>query len=63
MVYEGDTTHVWVVAGEGLVNYRTVRIGRMNDGLVEILEGLKAGENVVTRGGLFIDQAAAPGAS
>ena len=38
-----------------------IRTGRSNDGLVEVLEGLKPGERVVTRGGLFIDQAAAPG--
>lgn len=63
VVYEGDTTHVWVVSGEGLITYRGVRVGRVNDGLIEILEGLAAGEKVVTRGGLFIDQAAAPGAS
>jgi hypothetical protein len=28
-----------------------------------VLEGLKPGENVVTKGGLFIDQAAAPATS
>ena len=63
VVYEGDTTHVWVVSGDGLIAYRSVRVGRVNDGLIEIIEGLKAGEKVVIRGGLFIDQAAAPGAS
>ena len=32
-------------------------------GLVEVLEGLKPGERVVTKGGLFIDQAAVPASS
>lgn len=63
VVYEGDAAHVWVVAGDGLLAYRAIRTGRSNDGLVEVLEGLKAGERIVTKGGLFIDQVAVPAAS
>ena len=47
---------------DGLLAYRAIRTGRSNDGLVEVLEGLKAGERIVTKGGLFIDQVAAPAA-
>ena len=47
----------------GCSAYRAMRTGRSNDGLVEVLEGLKAGERIVTKGGLFIDQAAVPAAS
>jgi len=61
VVYEGDAAHVWVVQGEGLLAYRPIRTGRDNDGSVEVLEGLKPGERIVTKGGLFIDQAAASG--
>ena len=60
VLYEGAAAHVWVVAGDGLLSLRSIRTGRSNDGLIEVLEGLKPGENVVTKGGLFIDQAAAP---
>jgi membrane fusion protein, heavy metal efflux system len=63
VVYEGAAAHVWVVAGDGLLSLRNIRTGRSNDGLIEVLEGLKPGENVVTKGGLFIDQAAAPASS
>jgi cobalt-zinc-cadmium efflux system membrane fusion protein len=63
VVYEGNAAHVWVVAGEGLLAYRAIRIGRSNDGLVEVLDGLKPGEQVVTKGGLFIDQVAVPASS
>jgi preprotein translocase subunit YajC len=31
--------------------------------LVEVLDGLRPGERVVTKGGLFIDQAAVPGST
>ncbi len=60
-VYEGEAAHVWVLQGDGLLAYRAIRTGRTNDGLVEVQDGLKAGERIVTKGGLFIDQAAVPG--
>jgi cobalt-zinc-cadmium efflux system membrane fusion protein len=63
VVYEGAAAHVWVLAGDGLLSLRSIRTGRSNDGLIEVLEGLKPGEKVVTKGGLFIDQAAAPATS
>jgi cobalt-zinc-cadmium efflux system membrane fusion protein len=63
VVYEGDAAHVWVVAGDGLLELRAIRTGRSNDGLIEVLEGLKPGERIVTKGGLFIDQAAVPASS
>jgi membrane fusion protein, heavy metal efflux system len=60
VIYEGDAAHVWAVQDQALLAYRAIRTGRRNGGLVEILEGLKPGERIVTKGGLFIDQAAAP---
>lgn len=63
VVYEGEAAHVWVVAADGMLIYRAIRPGRSNDGLVEVLDGLKSGERVVTKGGLFIDQAAVPASS
>jgi membrane fusion protein, heavy metal efflux system len=63
VVYEGAATHVWVVAGDGLLELRAIHTGRSDDGLIEVLDGLKPGERVVTKGGLFIDQAAVPATS
>ena len=60
IIYEGDAAHVWVVEGNGLIAYRAIRTGRDNGGLIEVLEGLKPGERIVTKGGLFIDQVATP---
>jgi cobalt-zinc-cadmium efflux system membrane fusion protein len=62
VVYEGSAAHVWVASGDGLLAYRAIRIGRSSQGLVEVLDGLKPGERIVTKGGLFIDQAAVPAA-
>ena len=63
VVYEGSAAHVWVLRDDGLLGLRAVRTGRSSDGLVEVLDGLKAGERVVTKGGLFIDQVAVPASS
>jgi cobalt-zinc-cadmium efflux system membrane fusion protein len=63
VVYEGEFAHVWVLSSDGLLAYRPIRTGRNSDGLVEVLDGLKPGERIVTKGGLFIDQVAVPASS
>jgi membrane fusion protein, heavy metal efflux system len=58
IVYEGDTTRVWVAADDGTIAVRSIRIGQIANGMVEVLDGLSQGEKVVTSGALFIDRAA-----
>ncbi len=58
IVYEGDTARVWVAQEDGSIASRSIRPGRINDGMVEILSGLAPGEKIVTSGTLFIDRAA-----
>ena len=59
IVYEGDTARVWVARDNGSIVSRTIRIGEANGGMIEVLDGLAAGEKIVTSGTLFIDRAAA----
>jgi membrane fusion protein, heavy metal efflux system len=61
IVREGDQARVWVIGRNNTFALRPIRTGRSNDGMVEVLDGLKAGERVVTRGSLFIDRAARSG--
>jgi membrane fusion protein, heavy metal efflux system len=61
IVREGDQARVWVIAQNDALTLRSIRTGRSSDGMVEVLDGLKPGERVVTRGSLFIDRAARPG--
>lgn len=61
IVREGDAARVWVLSADDMLSLREIRTGRNNNGLVEVLSGLSAGERVVTRGSLFIDRAAHPG--
>ncbi|MGX5775279.1 efflux RND transporter periplasmic adaptor subunit [Methylorubrum zatmanii] len=58
IVYEGAEAHVWVAQGDGTIAARRVRIGLVNGDTAQVLDGVRAGEEVVTRGGLFIDRAA-----
>ena len=58
LVYEGDTAHVWVAdPAQKTIAARTVRVGRIQDGNAQVLEGLTAGETVATAGSLFLDRA------
>ncbi len=60
VTYEGETARVWVGdPARKTVAIRPVKIGRIDDGKVQILDGLKPGEQVVTAGAVFIDRIAA----
>jgi cobalt-zinc-cadmium efflux system membrane fusion protein len=59
VVYEGEAAHVWVLGPDNVIAVRPIRVGRTNDGYVEVLQGLQSGDRVVTKGSLFIDRAAA----
>jgi cobalt-zinc-cadmium efflux system membrane fusion protein len=58
IVYEGDRTHVWVARPDGAVEARDIKLGLINGDNAQVVTGLRAGEQVVTRGALFIDRAA-----
>ena len=59
VIFEGSTARVWVArASDHHLGVRAVRTGATVDGRVEILDGLKDGETVVTAGSLFIDRGA-----
>jgi cobalt-zinc-cadmium efflux system membrane fusion protein len=61
IIHEGEAAHVWVVQRDNNLTLREIRTGRITNGMVEVLDGLKPGERVVTRGSLFIDRAAQSG--
>jgi membrane fusion protein, heavy metal efflux system len=61
IVREGDQARVWVVSQNNTLELRSIHTGRSSEGMVEVVDGLEAGERVVTRGSLFIDRAARPG--
>ena len=58
VVYEGDTARVWLAHDDATVQSRQIKAGRVQDGMVEVLDGVVAGDKIVTSGALFIDRAA-----
>jgi membrane fusion protein, heavy metal efflux system len=60
IVYEGSDAHVWVAHPQDrTIVLRQIHTERVSDGMVQVTKGLHAGEQVVTRGSLFIDRATA----
>lgn len=51
----GPESVVYVDKGEGAYERRVVKTGQRGDAAIEILEGLQAGDKVVTNGNLLID--------
>ncbi|MDX8407440.1 MAG: efflux RND transporter periplasmic adaptor subunit, partial [Mariprofundaceae bacterium] len=51
----GKRAHLFIQTEPGRFEPRTVRTGTTGDGLVEIIEGVKAGEKVVSSGQFLID--------
>ena len=58
VIYEGDKAHVWVALDDGTVASRSIQVGRTNETMVEVTQGLSAGERIIASGTLFIDRAA-----
>ncbi|RTL49698.1 MAG: efflux RND transporter periplasmic adaptor subunit [Bradyrhizobiaceae bacterium] len=58
LIYEGDQIHLWVAHDDKTIELRAVKAGLANGDLVEVKTNLAAGEQVVTKGSLFIDRAA-----
>jgi cobalt-zinc-cadmium efflux system membrane fusion protein len=59
VIYEGDTARLWVAnPADKTIQLRQIKVGRVVGDQVEVVDGLAAGERVVTKGALFIDRVA-----
>ena len=58
LIYEGDQVRIWIAREDKSVELRQIKVGLINGNLVEVTSNLKPGEQIVTRGSLFIDRAA-----
>jgi multidrug efflux pump subunit AcrA (membrane-fusion protein) len=54
VVYKGDKTFVRVIAADTTAMRVPVRVGDKRQGLIEILSGIKAGDQVVDRASGFV---------
>lgn len=55
VIRDGNEAAVWIVREPMLFHRRKVKLGMERDGRVQVLEGLAAGEQVVGRGAVFVD--------
>ena len=55
VIREGDLATAWVEEEPMLFKRRKVKLGMEQEGRVQIREGLREGERVVTRGAIFVD--------
>ena len=58
LIYEGDQVRIWVAHDDKSIELRQIKPGLVNGDLVEVVGNLKPGEQIVTKGSLFIDRAA-----
>ncbi|MCA6097229.1 efflux RND transporter periplasmic adaptor subunit [Bradyrhizobium australafricanum] len=59
LIYEGDQVRLWVArADDKTIELRQIKPGLINGDLVEVAGNLRPGEQIVTKGSLFIDRAA-----
>ncbi len=59
IIYDGKTAHVWVARDDKSVERRDIKTGLSNGQMIQVVEGLRDGESVVSKGSLFVDRAAA----
>ncbi len=59
IIYDGSAAHVWVAHDDQTVEQRAIKTGLSSGNDVEVVDGLKVGEKVVTKGSLFLNRAAA----
>ncbi len=58
VIYEGDEARVWLAHKDQSLSLRLIQTGRVQNGDVEALSGLRQGDTIVSSGALFIDRAA-----
>ena len=61
VIFEGEKSSVWVLHDDNTVENRRIKAGIINGTNLEVLEGLKDGERVISKGALFVDRLATPG--
>jgi cobalt-zinc-cadmium efflux system membrane fusion protein len=58
VIYDGKAAHVWVARSDRSVERREIKTGVSNGQIIQVIDGLREGEKVVSKGSLFVDRAA-----
>jgi cobalt-zinc-cadmium efflux system membrane fusion protein len=54
VIWEGDRAVVWAEREPALFERRLVKVGQEQNDRLEIRDGLKTGERVISRGAIFV---------
>jgi cobalt-zinc-cadmium efflux system membrane fusion protein len=54
VIYEGDTARIWVVREDKGIEFRRIAVGLTDGKMIQVTDGLKAGERIITKGSIFI---------
>ena len=57
VVQKGDETTCWVEIEPRVFQQRKIQVGLQQDGMAQVLDGLRPGEQVAAQGALFLDNA------
>ena len=58
VIYEGQSARVWIAKDDKSLELRPVKLGLVDGSSIQVVEGLKKTDRIVTRGSLFIDREA-----
>jgi cobalt-zinc-cadmium efflux system membrane fusion protein len=58
VIYEADSARVWIARSDKTIELRQIKTGITRGRMIQVLQGLQPGDTVVTKGSLFVDQAA-----
>jgi membrane fusion protein, heavy metal efflux system len=61
VILEAESARVWVETAQQTFEKRNIRTGIVQDGMVQVIDGLSASDRVVTKGGIFVDRVATGG--
>jgi len=61
VIYEAQNARVWVARKDKSIEPRQIKTGITSGDYIQVLDGLRPGETVVTKGSIFVDQAAGSG--
>ena len=57
LIYEGNLIRVWVVRDDNSIELRHIKTGLISGRIIQVTDGLAPGDQVITKGSLFIDRA------
>jgi membrane fusion protein, heavy metal efflux system len=58
VVQDGASSRVWVVREDRTIELRQIKVGVTNGQMIQVVEGLVPGDNIIVRGSLFLDRGA-----